>query len=46
MGIQTSPHGCIPMDLLGDEVNRGVHDSPQNPFFYDQPRLNLPGSTE
>jgi hypothetical protein len=46
MGIKTSPYGCIRMDLLGDEVNRGNHTSPHNPFFYDQLRLNLPGSPD
>jgi hypothetical protein len=44
MGIKTSPHGCIRTDLLGDEVNRGNHLSPENSFYYDELRLNLPGS--
>jgi hypothetical protein len=44
MGIKTSPEGCVRMDLLGDEINRGDHLSPLNPFHYDHLRLNLPGS--
>jgi hypothetical protein len=44
MGLKTSPHGCIRMDLLGDEVKRGNHLSAHNPYFYKHLRLNLPGS--
>lgn len=44
MGIKSSPHGCIRMDLLGDEVKQGSHTSPLNPFHFDPVHLNLPGS--
>jgi hypothetical protein len=46
MGLKPSPHGCIRMDLLGDEVNKGNHLSPDNPFYYDRLRLNLPGAPD
>lgn len=43
MGVKSSPYGCIKMDLLGDEVNKGNHVTPTNPFHFDQVCLNLPG---
>jgi hypothetical protein len=46
MGLKSSPYGCIRMDLLGDEIARGYHRTPDNPFFFDSVRLNLPGSCQ
>jgi hypothetical protein len=43
MGLKSSPYGCIRMDLLADEVNRGNHLTPSNPFHFNEVRLNLPG---
>jgi hypothetical protein len=43
MGLRSSPHGCVKMHHLGEEVVRGDHKNPSNPFFFDQIRLNLPG---
>jgi len=40
MGLKSSPYGCVRMDHLGDEVNRGNPQSPFNPFRYDFVRLN------
>lgn len=44
MGLKTSPYGCIRMEMLGDEVAKGCYASPDNPFHFDEVRLNLPGS--
>jgi len=46
MGLMSSPHGCVKMQTLGEEFVRGDPRSPANPFFYDQVRLNLPGSAD
>jgi hypothetical protein len=43
MGLKSSPHGCIKMQSLGEEVVRGDPSDPLNPFYFDQIRLNLPG---
>ncbi len=44
MGLASSPHGCVKMQMLAEELVRGDHLSPSNPFYFDQVRLNLPGS--
>jgi hypothetical protein len=44
MGLRSSPHGCVKMHSLGEEVVRGDHLDPKNPFFFDSVRLNLPGA--
>ncbi len=44
MGLATSPHGCVKMQMLAEELVRGNPGCPLNPFFFDQVRLNLPGS--
>lgn len=46
MGLRSSPHGCVKMHHLGEEIIRGDHTDPTNPFFFDQLRLNLPGDPE
>jgi len=44
MGLQSSPHGFVKMQSLGGEMIRGDPRDPANPFYFDQIRLNLPGS--
>lgn len=44
MGIKSSPHGCVKMQTLGEEVIRGNPRQHSKPFFYDSIILNLPGS--
>lgn len=44
MGLWSSPHGCILMEMIGDEMARGAARDPTNPFAFDTVRLNLPGS--
>jgi hypothetical protein len=44
MGLATSPHGCVKMQMLAEELVRGNPCCPFNPFFFDLVRLNLPGS--
>jgi hypothetical protein len=44
MGLRSSPHGCVKMHSLGEEIVRGDHLDPRNPFFFDAVCLNLPGS--
>lgn len=46
MGLTSSPHGCVKMQSLAEEVVRRNHSDPANPFFFDQVRLNLPGSSD
>jgi hypothetical protein len=43
MGLKSSPYICIKGLLLALEIVRGDHTSPENPFFWDQVQLNLPG---
>jgi hypothetical protein len=45
MGVKSSPHGCVKMQSLGEEVVRGNPRQPSNPFFYDSVVLNLAGSS-
>jgi hypothetical protein len=45
MGLRSSPHGCVKMHTLGEEVVRGDQSDRKNPFFFDSVRLNLPGSS-
>jgi hypothetical protein len=42
MGLASSPHGCVKMQMLAEKLVRGDHLSPSNPFFYDQVRLIHP----
>ena len=44
MGLKSSPHGCIEMQALAEEVIRGNPADRRNPFYYDKVILNLPGS--
>jgi hypothetical protein len=43
MGLKSSPHGCVKMHTLAEEVVRGNTDDLNNPFGFDQVLLNLPG---
>jgi hypothetical protein len=43
MGLRSSPHGCVLMHSLGEEITRGDPVDKSNPFFFDSIRLNLPG---
>jgi hypothetical protein len=42
-GRRSSPHGCIQMELLSDEVAKGCFVSPGNPFLFVTICMNLPG---
>lgn len=44
MSLKSSPHGCIRMEMLGDEISKGCYHTPDNPSYFDQVRLNVPGS--
>jgi hypothetical protein len=44
MGLATSPHGYVKMQMLAEELVQGKLCCPFNPFFFDLVRLNLPGS--
>ncbi len=44
MGLKSSPHGCVKMQSLGEEVVQGNSSLPDNPFYFDKVVLNLPGS--
>jgi hypothetical protein len=46
MGIRSSPHGCLKMQSLAEEVVRGNPNQPANPFFFDVVHLNLPRSRD
>jgi len=46
MGIRSSPHGCVKMQSLAEEVVRGNPNQPANPFFFDVVHLNLPRSRD
>lgn len=43
MGLKSSPHGCVKMQALAEEIVRGHAADTANPFYYDLIRLNLPG---
>jgi hypothetical protein len=43
MGLVSSPHGCVRMQMFAKELVRGRPTDRHNPFFYDILRLNLPG---
>jgi hypothetical protein len=45
MGLRPLPYGCVRMEALADEIIRGDHTQPNNPFHFDALRLNLPGSS-
>jgi hypothetical protein len=44
MGLATSPHGCVKMQMLAEELVQGNPCCPFNPFFFDLVQLNFPGS--
>jgi hypothetical protein len=46
MGIKSSPHGCVKMQALAEEVVRGDPLLTSNPFHWDSVSLNLPGTPE
>jgi hypothetical protein len=43
MGLKTSPHGCVKMQSLAEEVIQGDMSNLTNPFGFDAVVLNLPG---
>jgi len=43
MGMKNSPYVCIKGLLLALEFIRGDHKDPNNPFHWDDIKLNLPG---
>jgi hypothetical protein len=43
MGLRSSPHGCVKMQSLAEEIVRGDMALPANCFSFDQVHLNLPG---
>jgi hypothetical protein len=45
MGLRSSPHGCMKMQALAEEILRGNSRDTINPFYYDLIHLNLPGDT-
>jgi hypothetical protein len=44
IGLKSSPHGCVKMQSLVEELLRGNPRDSKNPFYFDQVLLNLPGS--
>lgn len=42
-GLHSSPHSCVKMQLLAEEIIQGDHSRSSNPFFCNNIRLNLPG---
>jgi len=42
MGLSSSPHGCLKMQMFAEELVRGDHTCGNNLFFFDAVRLNLP----
>jgi len=44
MGLKSSPHGCVKMQSLAEELIRGDMTLSSNPFTFDSVILNLPGS--
>ncbi len=43
MGLKPSPYGCGRMQAFAEEIIRGDHTNPTNPFNFDWVSLNLPG---
>jgi hypothetical protein len=43
MGLSSSPHGCVRMQMFAEELVQGNHQCISNPFYFDRVRLNLPG---
>ena len=46
MGLKSSPYQAVQMMALAEEMIRGSKDDEDNPFRWDNVRMNLPGSPD
>jgi hypothetical protein len=44
MGVKSSPFNCVRAYLLSEDIIKGDHLDPNNPFRWDSVVLNLPGT--
>jgi hypothetical protein len=46
MGLKSSPYQCVQGIMVAEELIKGDESDPENVFFWDWVRMNLPGSDD